>query len=258
MQISWVGHGVKSRVVSGAGRMIAPVIVVAGAVAAAGVPTPASIHAPSATACFLTYIPAGPKARIVVPPPPEALRLGLSGDVYVVVSVGPNGAVVDAVASTWSDPLFIEAAVDTARRAQYSPARSNCRPVPGTYAATFAIRVPPKPERVDVRTFFPGTWRCSFGREAWTTTFGGVARDAGAVHEEFIRDADGAWIYRRHGLRAARARPWIDAHWAFVFGESPPQPEFIEYTVTGRDAFERLTLSPGETGMDRCVRSTPP
>jgi TonB family protein len=205
--------------------------------------------------CVRPSINAQPTSPIAVTPPAEALRLGLSGEVFLAVSVDADGAVSDAIVSSWSDPMFIEPALAAARRAHYTPGVIACRPTLSTYTARLEITVPTKRERVDVTSFFPGSWRCGAAHESWIPIFRGVQRNAN-VREEFVRDSDGSWILKRAGLRVARARPWLDEHWSFAFGEAPPQPGIVQYRVTGHDSFERITASPSDMKTEFCDRQS--
>jgi Gram-negative bacterial TonB protein C-terminal len=208
---------------------------------------------------------------ITVPPPPEARRLGLSGQVFMVVSVDENGGATGAAASAWNDPMFIEPALSAARGARYAPEIRNCVPVASVYTGLVSIPVPAQHERADVIHYFPGAWQCSFsGRETWRAIRNGVERVVesdseeyvdgrwkriGNPPEDFVRGDDAGWTLRRGGVVVAKAHPWIDERWTFLTGENP-QTGFLEYKLSGERSFDRMTASPGKRGTERCVRDS--
>jgi hypothetical protein len=208
---------------------------------------------------------------ITVPPPPEARRLGLSGQVFMVVSVDENGAETGAAVSAWNDSMFIEPALSAAKLARYAPEIRNCVPVASVYTGLLSIPVPAQHEHADVIHYFPGVWQCSLGRETWRAIRNGVERVVesdseeyidgrwkriGNPPEDFVRGDDAGWTLRRDGVVVAKAHPWIDERWTFLTGENP-HPGVLQYQVSGERSFDRMTASPGKRGTERCVRDSP-
>jgi Gram-negative bacterial TonB protein C-terminal len=208
---------------------------------------------------------------ITVPAPSEARRLGISGQVFMVVSVDENGAATSAVVSAWNDPMFIEPALTAAKLARYAPEIRNCVPVPSVYSGLLSIPVPRQRERVDAIRYFPGVWQCGIsGRETWRAIRNGVERVVESTTEEyvaghwrrvnnppedFVRGDDAGWTFRRAGVVVAKAHPWIDERWTFLTGENP-QPGVLQYQVSTERTYYRITASPGLRQTDRCERDS--
>jgi TonB family protein len=89
-----------------------------------------------------TPAPDGPP-RLLAPAdlhyPEEAVEQRLSGEVTIMVTVGVDGAVVDAVHTAGGPPVFVPAALAATRTLRFSPAIDGGVPVRATLPMRFAL-----------------------------------------------------------------------------------------------------------------------
>jgi TonB-like protein len=227
---------------------------------------PAPTPVPTAAACAQPNF-AGATVRAFQPDTPDlAVHYGIDGLVNVIVTLDRDSRVVNARILSASNPIFVETALEAARRSTFRTTIRDCQPLAADFVFTvhFDAGHPRVTLFANPMQFFPGTWSCrdtvAGGNRSMRFSQargGGLEIDDAGFLRTIALDQYGVWIVREGSRRLGFAFPWVDRVWSWNLETGAVKAEYYE-RLDDR-TFEH-TLVPAAadapTRTERCTRAS--